>query len=181
MGEGARDTYAMALIDMEERKSRLLSVNSFFSKNTVKERIKAIMKTKKISAGVLIVAMVLMLGVTTVFATSAMDVSKTEYLNKTEYLKVNGYDETGGNIWSDSNMTARWTKLPEKERKALVQETFQEYEAYGMRFDAKEERFYFDGKLVRCFWNPPDKEKNRGTGFENMDGEIDLLAVRDDA
>ncbi len=175
MGEGARDTYAMALIDMEERKSRLFSVNSFFSKNTVKERIKAIMKTKKISAGILIAAMVLMLGVTTVFATSAMDVSKTEY------LKVNYYAKDGWNIGSDIDMTGRWTKLPEKERKALVQETFQEYEAHGMRFDAKEERFYFDGKLVRCFWNPPDKEKNRGTGFENMDGEIDLIAVRDDA
>lgn len=70
-GERTKTAYAMALIRMEETRSGLTPLCNNFSKNAIEERIIAIMKIKKTSLVALIVAAVLVVGVTTAFATSA--------------------------------------------------------------------------------------------------------------
>lgn len=56
---------------MEEKKSGLAPLCNHFSKNAIEERITAIMKTKKITAISLLLAVVLVAGTVTAFATSA--------------------------------------------------------------------------------------------------------------
>lgn len=70
-GERTKTAYAMALIRMEETRSGLTPLCNNFSKNAIEERIVAIMKIKKTSLVALIVAVALVVGVTTAFATSA--------------------------------------------------------------------------------------------------------------
>ena len=70
-GERTKSAYAMTLIRMEEAQSSLTPLCNNFSKNAIEERIIAIMKIKKTSLVALVVAMALVVGVTTAFATSA--------------------------------------------------------------------------------------------------------------
>ena len=70
-GESSRSAYARMLIDMEEKKSGLMPLCNNFSKNAIEERITAIMKLKKISRPVTLLAMGLIIGVATLFVTSA--------------------------------------------------------------------------------------------------------------
>ena len=70
-GETTKAAYARALISMEETRSGLTPLCNNFSKNAIEERITAIMKIKKASIFSLVVALALVVGVTTAFATSA--------------------------------------------------------------------------------------------------------------
>ena len=69
-GEQSRAGYAMALIGMEERKRSLLPLYNGFSKNATEERILLIMKYKKITCMTGAAALLLILGITLIFATS---------------------------------------------------------------------------------------------------------------
>lgn len=71
LGENRKAAYARTLINMEEEKSGLTPLYYGFSKNVMEERIKAIMKTKKISPSAIMVAVLLILGIVAVFATSS--------------------------------------------------------------------------------------------------------------
>ncbi|WP_341419405.1 M56 family metallopeptidase [Paenibacillus filicis] len=75
-GESMKPAYAMALIQLEEKKSGLTSIVSHFSKNAIEERIISIMKIKKFSIVAKLLAIVIVSGAVTIFATSALD--KTE-------------------------------------------------------------------------------------------------------
>ncbi len=77
IGLKAKAAYAYALISMEEKKSGLAPLASYFSKNAIEERIIAIMKMKKISAAARVLGAVMIFGVTTVFATSAAEPAET--------------------------------------------------------------------------------------------------------
>lgn len=70
-GEMMKSAYALTLIGLEEKKSRGLTplVNNF-SKNAIEERIVSIMQMKKTSLVGIILALVLVIGATTVFATT---------------------------------------------------------------------------------------------------------------
>ena len=81
-GERTKSAYAMALIRMEETRSGLTPLCNNFSKNAIEERIIAIMKIKKTSLVALIVAMALVIGVTTAFATSAKADENPEDLDR---------------------------------------------------------------------------------------------------
>lgn len=70
-GETIKSAYALTLINLEEKKSRLNPLCNNFSKNAIEERITSIMKIKKTSIMGLVFALVLVVGTTTVFATSA--------------------------------------------------------------------------------------------------------------
>ena len=70
-GETTKAAYARALISMEETRSGLTPLCNNFSKNAIEERITAIMKIKKASIFSLVLALALVVGVTTAFATSA--------------------------------------------------------------------------------------------------------------
>lgn len=69
-GEPMKSGYALTLIGLEEKKSRLTPLFNNFSKNAIEERITAIMKIKKFSIPIIIVAVLLVVGVTVVFLTS---------------------------------------------------------------------------------------------------------------
>ena len=72
-GGDVRGAYARVLIRMEERRRGVQPLCNHFSKNAMEERIRAIMKTKKITAISLMLAALLVAGTVTVFATSAKE------------------------------------------------------------------------------------------------------------
>lgn len=71
-GETVKSAYALTLIGLEEKKSRLAPLVNNFSKNAIEERIVSIMKVKKSSILNTILAFGLVISLVTVFATSAM-------------------------------------------------------------------------------------------------------------
>lgn len=77
MGEASKSAYALMLIQMEARRSGFAplcsGLLSRFGNNTMEERITAIMKIRKKSMPAAVVAAVLVISVTTVFATSAAE------------------------------------------------------------------------------------------------------------
>ena len=70
-GVTSRRDYAKTLISMEEKKSMALPLCNSFSQNAVRERITAIMKTKKVTIGIGIVCVLILAVVIILFATSA--------------------------------------------------------------------------------------------------------------
>lgn len=70
LGEGARAGYARTLILLEEQKSGLALIGSHFSKNTTEERITAIMRSKRVTTGTMIVSAALLAAFVVLFATS---------------------------------------------------------------------------------------------------------------
>lgn len=71
LGEKNKSSYAHTLIDMEVQKAGLMSLCNNFSKNATHERIGAIMRIKKMTMFSVVLAVLLVVGVTMVFATSA--------------------------------------------------------------------------------------------------------------
>lgn len=69
-GETIKSFYALTLIELEEKKGKLTPLVSNFCKNVIEERIVCIMKMKKSSLAGMIFSLVLVAGITTVFATS---------------------------------------------------------------------------------------------------------------
>ncbi|MCD8325661.1 MAG: M56 family metallopeptidase [Lachnospiraceae bacterium] len=69
-GETSRKEYSMVLIGMETKKSGLLPFYNHFSKGSVEERITAIMKTRKMTAGIAAVSVVIVAAVIALFVTS---------------------------------------------------------------------------------------------------------------
>lgn len=77
IGAKNRSSYALMLIEMEERRSGMSALCNYFGKNAISERIEAIMKFKKASTIACALALVAVVGATvgatTVFAASAND------------------------------------------------------------------------------------------------------------
>ncbi len=71
-GETMKSAYALTLIGLEEKKSRLSPLVNNFSKNSIEERIVSIMKVRKNSIVNTMLSLGLVIGTVTVFATSAM-------------------------------------------------------------------------------------------------------------
>jgi beta-lactamase regulating signal transducer with metallopeptidase domain len=69
-GEPMKSSYALTLIGLEEKKGLLTPLCNNFSKNAIEERINAIMKIKKYSAPIIILAVLLVVGITVGFLTS---------------------------------------------------------------------------------------------------------------
>lgn len=71
MGEKIKASYALTLINMEEKKCGRTPMCSHFSNNSIEERIVSIMNMKKTSLLGIVLTAALVLGTTTAFATSA--------------------------------------------------------------------------------------------------------------
>lgn len=69
-GESTKSNYALSLIEMAERRAKFTPFYSSFSKNATEERIVSIMKFKKTSVFSLVLAFILVVGATFVFAES---------------------------------------------------------------------------------------------------------------
>ncbi len=104
LGEKSKSAYSLMLINMEATKSGLLPFCNNFSKNSIEERITAVMKIKKTSLLAVCVAAILIVGVTTTFATSAAGSSREkniisdtnfsdEEFEKLLALQFDGYKE----------------------------------------------------------------------------------------
>lgn len=70
LGLSQKSAYAKILISMEARKSGLLPFGNSFSRNSIEQRITAIMKTKKLTIGILVICAAIIISTVTVFATS---------------------------------------------------------------------------------------------------------------
>lgn len=68
MGEKNRSSYALMLINMEERRNGMSALYSHFGKNAISERIEAIMKFKKTSTIACALALLVVVGATAAFA-----------------------------------------------------------------------------------------------------------------
>lgn len=71
-GLDSRRTYALALLKMEETRQRFNAFASGFSKNAAEERIRAVMKLRRITAFQVVVSAVLVIGISAALCTSAM-------------------------------------------------------------------------------------------------------------
>lgn len=83
MGEDQKATYALTLINMEEKRSRVTPFCNSFSKNAIEERIIAIMKYKKRNIATLFVGCILAITVITGCATTAPQTAPTLDVNST--------------------------------------------------------------------------------------------------
>lgn len=73
IGESNKKKYANLLINMEEERMKLNPLCSEFGNNYMKERIVSLMKAKRSSTSMILVATILVMGVTTVFGTSGLE------------------------------------------------------------------------------------------------------------
>lgn len=66
-------------------------------------------------------------------------------------------------------------------KKQLTPELLAEYEAYGLIYDEAKDAFYFNGKLVRWFFDGYDMENGSATIYDYVkeDGVIDIRTVRE--
>lgn len=88
-------SYALALLEMEEKRTYLTPLSSSFSKNALKERIDAIMKAKKRTATGVIGGLVMVAAVVVIFATSAIEKqSEAARKNLSENPPVKNVGET---------------------------------------------------------------------------------------
>lgn len=94
-GDGSKSTYARTLITMEETRSGLTPLYNNFSKNAIEERITAIMKTKKLTIGLITVSAVVIIAIVVLFATSA---ESENVSNNSEVGIVGDSVETSGTV-----------------------------------------------------------------------------------
>lgn len=157
LGEPMRSAYAMTLVDLEEKKSRLTALCSNFSKNSIEERIFAIMKKKKTSRVGTILALALVICTTIIFATNATADKKPTYES---------------NVPLSSQEMAEWKQKVIEEMK----KKYSVYSKYGLIYDEEKNRFYYKGELVRFFVHKLDEDSYNAFSF--ADGDIDLQVIQ---
>lgn len=87
-GESAKSNYARALITMEEKKREVTPLYNSFSRNAIEERITAIMKTKKLTIGILVASIIVIICIVVLFITSADDAQQSN-ATKNEFEQSN--------------------------------------------------------------------------------------------
>ncbi|MCG8501669.1 MAG: M56 family metallopeptidase [Firmicutes bacterium] len=160
-GEVMKSAYAMMLIDLEEKKSRLTPLCNNFSKNAIEERIVSIMKLKKISLMGIILALTLVIVTTTVFATNADSTAVSQA--QTAYVAT---------AEEDNSQTARNT--------FTEQELLAKYGTYGISFD-ENGKMRFNGEFVRYFRDGAELNSNMSSVYYeylNEDGTVDVHTIR---
>lgn len=134
----AKADYARTLISMEEKKNSLTPLCNHFSKNAMEERITAIMKIKKISVAAVMAAVLLITGVSAVFATSAapdsLSVLPDTNFTQEEYdqllaLRFDGYQ----NMTVDQFQEKVWSMTDTVSYKNLLERFSQDSQLYDMR------------------------------------------------
>jgi beta-lactamase regulating signal transducer with metallopeptidase domain len=162
-GETVKSAYALTLIGLEEKKSRITPLMNNFSKNVIEERIVSIMKIRKTSRMGMFLALALVIGTVTVFATNAAASAADK--------------EPPGAFESNILPTEEETAKQEQERKEEIAGQYSVYSKYGLTYDQEKDRFFYDGRLVRFFADKLD-ESGSYNSFSYTDGDIDLRGVR---
>lgn len=104
-GARSRKAYANTLIRMEEKRSMALPFCNNFSQSAVRERIRAIMKTKKITIGIIVLCVAILAVVTLLFATSAVSRKQAEEPEGTVAAGESVMPAEGGNGINDNDRT----------------------------------------------------------------------------
>ncbi len=153
-GEKAKASYAMTLIQMEEKKSGLTPLCNSFSKNAIEERITAIMKIKKNSVSALLVAAMLTVGVGSTFATSAAPES-TNKTDTTSQLKENDRTDITGELPENDSEIRMESFTDFDDSRNMWEEILAPYEPFGLIWEYHPDesgnglKMYFNGKEVR--------------------------------
>lgn len=93
-----KQSYAYSLIGMAETRGRFSPINSYFSKNAAEERVVSIMKYKKSSVLAILIAVIIVMGLTTAFAASGSDQPLQEVNDVAPHEEL--YDGNGNLIYS---------------------------------------------------------------------------------
>ena len=165
-GVSNKSTYANMLISMEAKRSGLVPICNNFSQNAIEERVRAIMKIKKISPAAVIFAAGLVVGVTIAFATSA-----TTKAGQTTMTEASDTDFT--QVQDEIEMAAEACQSRiddlEKEMDAVADLIEQKKE----EIDAIDKEIYFHEE-VKEYQNQLDELKNR------VQKELELLQKQQD-
>lgn len=139
LGEKNKKSYAHILIDMEIQKSGLMPLCNSFSRNSIEERICAIMKMKKMTIFSLVLAILLVVGVTMAFATSGVsEKEKTQLiisdLSAEEFeqimaLKFDGYEKMSISDYQDMV----WKVTDTEEYRNLLERIFNDNALYEQK------------------------------------------------
>ncbi|MGZ7442296.1 M56 family metallopeptidase [Paenibacillus sp. TH7-28] len=151
-GGNMKSSYALTLIELEEKKNQLTPLVNNFSKNAIEERIVSIMKIKKHSIAVIFVAALLVVGATAVFAST--------YPSENE-------PNTGIAI-ADTNTSS------------YEAESYEKYEPFGLTADLDHDNLYYEGQLVRIFEDeiPFTDGASAKTSHYTQEGTIDVKVIR---
>ncbi|HIV36308.1 MAG TPA: peptidoglycan DD-metalloendopeptidase family protein, partial [Candidatus Negativibacillus faecipullorum] len=146
LGIENRSAYAMALLEMEEKRSGFGALYSAFGKNAIEERIGAIMKMKKRSLLSAVMAVVLVFTLTACLATSPVE------------------EETGAPAAEEKNTIESETMsaisdLTEEEKNHIGWEynrkwLLWDYTAYGFTYNEETEKWQYQGLDVHAFLDP---------------------------
>ncbi len=199
-GETTKSAYAITLIGLEEKKSRLTPLINNFSKHLIEERIISIMKMKRSSLVGIIVSLALIAGSVTVFATTATNVTEvnTPIANDSKSMYQTAIIEDDGLIGdSDGNSSSvqeSVTQISYSSEGMMtpdeLAEMYSVYEPFGLTYDKEKDYFYYNGKLVREFVDILSSNGEaleggkfhgsmRQLGNPNGEGEVNVKAVRD--
>ena len=192
-GESTKATYAQALISMEETRGSFAPLCSNFSKNAAEERIVSIMKYKKASVFSLILALALIVCVTTAFATSANEqAQQAEPVNQSGNIEIISKPndtpqvaDTFGAFFKDDGKSAEFD-ADNTQTATLVQSG----DIYGTPIDKtgstlndlpENNVVYFDTEAerdehFRALDANMEKGLDRYVGFETMYADIDTSA-----
>lgn len=159
LGINMKATYARTLISLEETKSNPVAFYNAFSRNSIEERIVAIMKIKKVTVAAIFFSVLLVICVITVFATSAVsdkEVSETYLVEDAGPIAI----------------------IPEEEN---LQDLMQEYEKFGIT--RENGVLYYHDEIIRYFLDGYEHESgntiSRYSEY-NGAGTIDVHTVRND-
>lgn len=183
-GRENRSAYARMLICVEERKNLFAPFCNNFSKNAIEERVVSIMKTKKTSVITLVLACMIVVGTTGVFATS-VSAGKDNHSTMEESTQAITNNVDGDTMTMTSYSISEYMEDTVVDSMAVEQitdtERFKIYEQFGLTYDADKNQLTFKGKLVRWFedYYLIDGTNQAGVDYFNEDGIIDVYAVRD--
>lgn len=104
MGRECRASYANTLIHMQEQRSILRPLCNNFSRNAIEERITAIMKTRKMTRGILCIGLMVIVAVVMLFVTSASDGTEESGTKQMLYFLDMLYISTGEDVTEKVNM-----------------------------------------------------------------------------
>lgn len=193
-GETTKSAYALTLISLEEKKSRLTPLCNHFSKNALEERITSIMKIKKTSVTGIALAFILIAGTTTVFATSAS--AETDYPDaqpapsnskafvKTEYpmlgdttLERSGVyrKQDGKQISTDTNNVQQAIEVSTANAGDIVEKTLNNKDTLGSNVVYFNSEAEWNAHMEQLKANTA-KGLNRYAAFEELYNGIDLNA-----
>ena len=81
---------------------------------------------------------------------------------------------------SDAQTSVTDTQVAVGYKQQPAPELLAEYKTYGLTYDKEKEAFFFNGKLVRWFWDGYDMENGSATIYDylNEDGVVDIHTVR---